>query len=149
MAKNDPKNRKFFEKKFLVEIDLEWFKTCFKTKISILKVCPIKIFFRDIAVFFEKLVTKKSKLFRKKIFGRNRFRMVQNVFSNENINFENFFPLKNFFGDIAVFSTNWWNLGKALEFAAPRIKGALRMPTFLVLKKFFAWNRFGMVQNVF
>ena len=29
---------KIFEKNFLIEIDLEWLKTYFKTKISILKI---------------------------------------------------------------------------------------------------------------
>ena len=46
--------------------------------------------------------------FSKKFFGLNRFRMVQNVFKNENVDFENFFPLKIFFRDIAVFSKYWW-----------------------------------------
>ena len=52
--------RKFFEKFFLVGIDLEWSKTCFKTKISILKFFPIEIFFRDMAVSlkFPKLPSK-------------------------------------------------------------------------------------------
>ena len=30
-------------------------------------------------------MTKKSKIFRKKFFGQNRFRMVQNVFQNEKV----------------------------------------------------------------
>ena len=42
MAKND-KNRKFFAI-FLVAIDLEWSKTCFKTKVSSLKIFAIEIF---------------------------------------------------------------------------------------------------------
>ena len=33
-------------------------------------------------------------------FGRNRFQMVQNVFQNENIEFENFVLVENFFRDI-------------------------------------------------
>ena len=41
---------------------------------------------------------KKSKIFRKKNFGRNRFRMVQNVFQQQVIDFENFFPNKFFSG---------------------------------------------------
>ena len=40
---------------------------------------------------------KKSKIFRKNFFDRNRFGMVHNVFQNENIKFENFCPIeKNF-----------------------------------------------------
>ena len=39
LSKNwSPKNRKIFEKNFLVGINLEWSKTYFKTKISILKI---------------------------------------------------------------------------------------------------------------
>ena len=57
-----------FLKFFLVGIDLEWFKTCFKTKISILKIFPVENFFLGHSRFFEKLVTKKSKIFRKIFF---------------------------------------------------------------------------------
>ena len=48
-----PKNQKFFEF-FLVGIDLEWFKTCSKTKISILKILPHWKFFQGHSRFFEK-----------------------------------------------------------------------------------------------
>ena len=37
-SKMTKKNRKIFEKFFLVKIDLEWSKTCFQSKISILKI---------------------------------------------------------------------------------------------------------------
>ena len=62
-----PKKTKFFRKFFLVGIDLEWFKTYFKMKISILKIFSHwKFFFLGHSRFFEKLVTKISKKFRKK-----------------------------------------------------------------------------------
>ena len=98
----------FFRKIFLVGTALEWFKIYFKTIISILKFFPMKIFFRDIAVFRtngnyslfgehasigkgtcmhdglknpQPFLSKKwqmKKNFRN-CFGRNRFRMAQNV----------------------------------------------------------------------
>ena len=81
-----PKNRKNFRNFFLVKIDLEWSKTCFKTKISILKIFSRwKFFFRDIAIFSKNGVTgrkngKDKNFWSKNFFGPNRFRMVQNVF---------------------------------------------------------------------
>ena len=45
----------------------------------------------------------KTKIFLEIYFGRNRFRMVQNVFQKENLDFEKKFPL---WLDIAIFSKN-------------------------------------------
>ena len=52
-------------------------------------------------------MTKKIENFSKKIFGRNRFRMVQNVFQDKNIDFENFSPLKIFFLGHSRFFKKW------------------------------------------
>ena len=60
-----PKHRKFFENFFLVGTDLEWSKTRFKAKISILKIFPVENFFWDIAVFFRKISDQKIENFRK------------------------------------------------------------------------------------
>ena len=70
-----------WSKIFLIGIDSEWSETYFKTKISISKKISILTCHSH---FFEKLVHKSKKLQRQKIsvenlFGRIRFRLVQNV----------------------------------------------------------------------
>ena len=50
MTKKSKKNENFF-----VGIDLEWSKTCFKPKISILKIFPVEIFFLGHSRFSKKM----------------------------------------------------------------------------------------------
>ena len=154
------KTWKFFVKIFLAGIDLEWSKTCFKTKISILKIFSRwKIFFWDIAVFsknwwpknrkcfenffgsesiqngpkrvlnlnyrfwkffplktfflghsrfFEILVTKKSKIFRKFFFIGIDLEWLKTYFKTKISILKIFSRWKFFFWDIAIFSKNWW-----------------------------------------
>ena len=51
-----------------VGIDLERSKTCFKTKISILRIFPIEFFFQG-QLFLENLVIKRPKIFEKPLFS--------------------------------------------------------------------------------
>ena len=55
--------------------------------------------------------TKNRKFFAI-FFGRNRFRMVQNVFINENIDFENFYRLKFFQGHSRFLNGNYMLFGE-------------------------------------
>ena len=66
-GKNDQKIENF-SKFFLVGIDLEWSKTCFKTKISISKIFSLwKFFFKDSRFFSKNWWPKNRKFFEKKI----------------------------------------------------------------------------------
>ena len=103
------KNQKIFEKLFLVGIDLEWSKTCVKSKISIWKIFPLN-FFSGTAVFSKNWWPKNRKVFEKKFFlvgiglewSKTCFEMkisILKIFSR----------WKLFFRDTAVFSKKWWS----------------------------------------
>ena len=80
----------------------------------------------------EKMADKK--IWSKNFFSRNRFRIVQNVFLNKNLDYEKNFPL---WLDMAIFSKNGVTCRKM---AKTKIFGQ---------ENFFGRNRFRMVQNVF
>ena len=53
-----------FRKKFMVGIDLEWSKTCFKRNIDFENFFPIENFFQRQNTFFGKIGDQKLKIFR-------------------------------------------------------------------------------------
>ena len=81
-------------------------------------------------------MTKVKNFGRKKFYGRNLFRMVWNVFSNENLEIENFIPCKFFF------------MGHC-RFLAKLAKIVIKWQSQNFLVDFFVWNRFRMSQNVY
>ena len=90
--------KKFWSKIFLVGIDLECYKTYFEPKFSKLKkISRVKIFPGTQSFLGQngqnsEKMTKSKNLGRKNFYGRNRFRMLQNVFQTEYLEIEILLP---------------------------------------------------------
>ena len=80
------KVQNFFSNSFLVSVDSEYFKPYFKTKVSKSKNFPSWILFSGVSDFSLKTLKndKVNNFWSKNFVGRNRFRILQNVFKNKN-----------------------------------------------------------------
>ena len=121
---------RFFFRKIFFGIDSECFKTYFKPKKLISKKFSPWNFFLGLNHFLTKMAKKWK--FSKKIsnFFWNRFRMFQNVFSTEKVDFEKIFPVEFFPWTLPFFDKN-----------SQKVK--------IVEKIAIILNRYRMFQNVF